>query len=120
MPSLDVVRIDRSDGITIQTSSRGILQLKKASFPTGNIAAVESKVNQILQGWYEDKIPLSQIAADDPVKLGVLQPNERIEGNQLITVTMYVRVHIFSLSPLDFEIRCSVEPILDDWWVGLR
>ena len=120
MPSLDVEEIGREDGIRIRTSSRGTLKLTKANFPTGNISAVESKVNQIVQGWFEDKIPLSQIAADDPVKQGVLLSNERIEGNQLVTTTMYVKVHIFSLNPLDWEIICSVEPVPDNWWVGLR
>ena len=120
MPSLDVLAISRVDGITIETSSRGVLKLSKADFPSGSISSVETKVNQILQAWFDDKIPLSQIPDDDPIKRGVLLANERIEGKQVIITTMYVRVHIFSLSPLEFVMCCSVEPIPDAWWVGTR
>ena len=120
MPSLDVKQINLSNGISIVTSSRGTLTLAKANFPTGNLASVESKVNIIIQGWFEDKIPLSQIPSDDPIKNNILLSNERIESNQLITITMYVKIHIYTLSPLGFQIRCSAEPIPSDWWVGLQ
>ena len=119
--------IDFSDGIRIVGSGIPDVWIKKADFPkiSPGEAEKEREMEGILtrdvQSNYEVKTPLSDFPNDDPVKLGQLLPNERIEKvtgkDYLITTVMYVAVHVFSTSPLKYTVRCSDLPIGGEWWV---
>ena len=66
---------------------------------------------------------LSDFLADDPVRNGVLQDNERIEkvkGKTYLVITLsYIDIHIFSQDPLRFTVKINgleAGPITGEWW----
>jgi len=66
---------------------------------------------------------LSDFLADDPVRNGVLQDNERIEkvkGKTYLVITLsYIDIHIFSQDPLRFTVKVNgleAGPITGEWW----
>ena len=117
MPALK--NIDLSDGINIDSTTLAKYELKAASFPAGNIPQVESLVNSYLKTAFEVIIPLDSLDVNDPLRqpAPTLSPRQEIVGSDLVTTTMFVVVHIFSLAPLEFTIVCSNSPPSSDWWV---
>lgn len=122
--------IDFSDGIRIIGSGVPSVWIKKADFPKVSPGEAEKEremegiLSRDLQANYEVKTLLSDIpdiTDDDPLMLGQLLPNERIEKirgkDTLITTLMWVAVHIFSTNPLKYTIRCSDSPIGGEWWL---
>lgn len=93
---------------------------------TGNadskMRQLEDKVRAVVQPSLEDRIPLADFPADDPVKLGQLLVNERIEGTDLVTRRDTFDIRIFSLKPLDYTIwlgwadQVGMTPPAN-WWV---
>lgn len=116
-----IKEISLAGGIRIVGDGIPSIEVKLAQFPvTGTLASREAAVNKLIQGYYEDKTLLSSLLADDPARLGILADNQRIEkisGKEyLIATLMWVQVHLYSLSPLKYTIRCSDFPITEEWW----
>lgn len=118
--------ISFADGVKIVGDGIPSVDIAIAQFPqTGTLANREAALNKLIQEQYEVKTLLSDLLADNPDERvfqdpPVLLPCERIEKivgkNYLITTTMFIQVHIYSLSPLKYTIRCSDEPITEEWW----
>ena len=125
MPSIKSV--DFSDGIRIEGSGIPSVWIHEKDFPkippgeAEKEKEMEGILSHDLQANYEVKTLLSDFPNNDPVKLGQLLPNERIEKitgkDYLITTIMYVVVHVYSTSPLKYTVRCSDEPIGGEWWL---
>ena len=119
--------VDFSDGIRIEGSGIPDVWVKEKDFPkippgeAEKEREMEGILSRDLQANYEVKTLLSDFPSDDPVRLGQLVPNERIEQikgkNYLITTIMYVAVHVFSTSPLKYTVQCSDSPIGGEWWL---
>jgi len=117
--------IDFSDGIRIVGSDfLPTVWIKEKDFPkippgeAEKEREMEGILSRDIQANYEVKTLLSEFPSDDPVRLGQLLPNERIEKisgkSYLITTVMYVKVHVFSTSPLKYTVRCSDLPITEE------
>lgn len=118
-----IKEISFADGIRIVGDGIPSIEVKLAQFPsTGAMASRETTLNKTIQANYEDRKLLSDFPLDDPVRQSppILTSNERIEKiagkDYLITTLMYVQVHLYSLSPLKYTIRCSDSPITGEWW----
>ena len=119
--------VDLSDGIKIVGSGIPDVWVKEKDFPKISPGEAEKEremegiLTKDLRANYEVKTLLSEFPNDDPVKLGQLLPNERIEKiagkDYLITTIMYVAVHVYSTSPLKYTIQCSDFPIGGEWWL---
>jgi len=111
-----IKEVSFANGIKIVGNNIPSVDITFAQFPsTGTLANRQAALNKLIQDFYEDKKLLSDFPLDDPVRLGQLLPCERIkkigEKDYLITTLMYVKVIIYSLSPLKYNIRCSDNPI---------
>lgn len=135
-----IVRVDFSDGILIECDGLPSVHITLAStsissesvggktylvaeFPkTGTLANREATLNKLIQEYYENKVLLSSLPADDQTRQvpPILSPDERIEKisgkDYLITTLMWIQVHLYSLSPLKYTTRCSDLPITGEWW----
>ena len=112
--------ISFQNGIKIVGDGIPSVDIAIAQFPsTGTLANRQTTINKLIQEQYEDRQLLSNFPSDDPVRQNppVLIPRERIEKigskDYLITTLMFVKVIIYSLSPLKYNIRCSDLPIPD-------
>lgn len=120
--------IDLSDGIRIIGSGAPSVWIKGANFPAlADAQILEGNLNNLIQSQYEKWTPLSEYPNDDPVKnkpKPILLINERIErvGNKdyLVAIIMYVAIHIFSINPLKYTVKCQnsrIGPIGGEWWL---
>ena len=121
MPAIK--EISFADGIRIVGDGIPSIEVKLAQFPkTGTLVSRETTLNKLIQEKYEETVLLSSLEPDDRLlqALPILLPCERIEKitgkDYLITTRMFVQVHIYSLSPLKYTIRCSDNPITGEWW----
>lgn len=121
-----VREIDLSNGIRIVTTG-SLLNIDRpaaeiAVLP-GNLKLKGQRLNKWLQRQYEHWTPLAEIENDSRIKQDppILLPYERIEGDNFVSTLMYIKAHIFSLSPLKLTTRCQNKqsgPITeDDWWL---
>ena len=83
-----------------------------------DVAMLEANMQYNLQVQYQrrDKKntwPPDHRLRDNPP---VLKPNEKEDGQDIITTLMFVDVHVFSRSPLNFTVKFSNSPISGDWW----
>lgn len=115
-----IKEISFQDGVKIMGDGIPSVDITVAQFPsTGNLASRQANLNKLIQDYYEDKKLLSDFPLDDPVRQNppILLPRERIEKiagkDYLITTLMFVKVIIYSLNPLKYNIRCSDDPISD-------
>lgn len=130
MPSIKGISF--ADGIKIDATDTGrSIEIKAVDFPDVSLSAtpewdLEVDLTQQLQSNFEASILLSTIPKEDPVKQEPPQLliNERIEEvsglDYLITTTMWVKVHVFSTSPLRYIVMCQnpgLGPITGDWWL---
>ena len=118
-----IKEISFANGIKIVGDGIPSVDIAFAQFPsTGTLGNREANLNKLIQGKYEEKVLLSSLEADDRVRQlsPMLLPCERIEKiggkGYLITTVMYVKIHLYSLSPLKYNICCSDEPITGEWW----
>jgi hypothetical protein len=124
-----VQRINCDDGISILTIeginfSESKLNIQsRLSAISGNLRKKESKFNEWLQlqSPFAMIIPLADLEPDDRVLLPqpVLLPWEYIEGNNFVSIKMYIQVHIYNDNPLDFNIMIQNKqegPITAEWW----
>ena len=126
MPAIK--EISFADGIRIEGDGIPSVWIKEIDFPkippgeAEKEREMEGILTRDLQANYEEKVLLSSLEADDRLlqALPILLPCERIEKisgkDYLITTRMFVQVHLYSLSPLKYTIRCSDDPITGEWW----
>ena len=89
----------------------------------GNLAKKENRFNKWLQVQpaFASVIPLIDLPADDRVVQDppVLLPYEYIDGDDFVSIKMYIAVHIYDDSPLSFNIKIQNKqagPITGEWW----
>lgn len=119
-----IKEISSADGIKIDCEGLASYWLKLVDFPKTQSwitpEAYGGILTDLIQPQYEQKFLVSSLSSDYHDGLTQLLPNERIEKIQgkdyLVITTMFVQVHIYSLSPLKYTIRCSDEPITGEWW----
>lgn len=124
-----VREIDLSDGLRIKmpnafefVESKFNIQGRLAGV-AGNLKKKEQRFNEWLQ--MQEPFAHTYLLADydldhpvhtDPDNL----PSWRwVDGDNVIEVTMWIAVHIYNDSPLDFTIRCQnreLGPITGEWW----
>lgn len=123
-------QVDLSDGIRIVGSGVPSVWIKEADFPKIPLGEAEKEremegiLSRDIQANYEVKTLLSEYPDDDPVRQGQLLINERIEKikgkNYLVSVQMYVAVHVYSTSPLKYTVICQNSrsgAIGGEWWL---
>lgn len=118
MPSIK--EIDLSNGIRIVGSALPDFDLLSIDFPaSADVADLEAKLTAMLQFQYEVRKKLNTFPNDDPIRQhpAVLPYNCRIAAGNLIITQMYVAIHVSSLAPLEYNIRCSDFPIGGNWWL---
>lgn len=120
--------IDLSDGIRIIGSGVPSVWVHGTDFPAiADAQILEGNLNNLIQSQYEKWTPLSEYPDDDPVKnkpKPILLINERIEKisgtSYLVSIKMYIAVHVFSTDPLKYTVCCQnsrVGPIGGEWWL---
>ena len=129
MPPIKEISFDK--GIKIVGDGIPSVDIAIADFPKVPPGEAEKEremegiLTRDLQANYEVKILLSDIAIENPDDRvlqdpPILLPCERIEKiagkNYLITIRMFVEVHIYSVNPLKYNICCSDNPITGEWW----
>ena len=108
MPAIS--KIDLTNGIEITGSS---IPNRFVSGDTlivaGSLMYLEGIASDYLQNIYEKSINVNTLPSNAPQRQNppILGRRERLEGNNLITTTMYIKVHLFSKSPLKFTVICS-------------
>lgn len=125
-------QVDLSDGIRIVGSGVPSVWIKEKDFPKipSGEAEKEREMEGILirdiQANYEKKTLLSEYPDDDPVKQDPpkLLINERIEKikgkDYLVSILMYIAVHIYSTNPLKYTVKCQnsrAGAIGGEWWL---
>ena len=104
------------NGIRIEGDGIPSVNIAVSQFPSiGALANRQAALNRLLQEYYEVEELLSSYPPDDPVRAAILNSNQRIQKisgqDYVITTLMYIKVIIYSLSPLKYNIRCSDLPI---------
>lgn len=127
MPPVRSINLD--DGISILTSeglsfieSKLNVQGRLAGV-AGNLKKKEAKFNAWfqLQPAFATVIALADLPPDDRALQDppVLLPWEYIDGDDFVSIKMYVAVHIYDDSPLRFNIRIQnkeIGPVTGEWW----
>jgi len=90
---------------------------------SGNLKKKEDKFNEWLQlqPAFSTIIPLADLEPDDRALEvpPVLLPYEYVDGSDFIAIKTYIAVHIYTASPLSFNIRIQNKqagPITGEWW----
>ena len=122
-----IKRISFDNGILIEGDGIPSVNFTFAQFPSsGNLSQRETRLNQLVQRVYEDWVRLDTLDPADPVRqtLPTLLVNERIERqagvDYLVTTVMWAQVHVFSVNPWRYTIRCQnpeLGPIAGEWWL---
>lgn len=116
----DGVAILMSDGTQFIESKLNI-QGRLAGV-AGNLTKKEKRFNEWLQVQpaFASVIPLIDLPVDSRILQDppVLLPYEYIDGDDFVSIKMYIAVHIYD-SPLSFNIRIQnkqIGPIVGEWW----
>jgi len=122
--------INKQDGIYILMSngvifSESALNIQgRLAGVSGNLAKKEAKFNEWIQVQppFAYTFPITDYPEDHPVNTdpGNLPSWRWIAGDNVIEVTMWIAVHIYSEAPLDFTVKCQnreLGPIVGDWWL---
>ena len=127
MPPVREINLD--DGINVLMSngvqfieSKLNIQGRLAGV-AGNLKKKEDKFNEWLQMQkpFAYTYPLSEYDQDHPVHTDPdnLPPWRWVDGDNVVEVNMWIAVHIYNDSPLEFTIRCRNResgPITGEWW----
>ena len=127
MPPVRSINLD--NGIDILTSFGVNFQMPKVNIQgrlagvAGNLKKKEAKFNERLQiqPAFATIIALADLPPDDRAlqEPPALLPYEYIDGDDFVSIKMYVEVHIYDDSPLSFNIRIQNKqagPIMGEWW----
>lgn len=111
----DGIRVIGSDGRTVQFQAATIVALP------GNLKLIDQRLNTLFQQQYESRFQLADYEPDHRVRQEppTLHVWERIEGDELVVTTMWVAIHIYSLSPLKLIPKFQnkeLGPITGEWW----
>ena len=87
-----------------------------------SLTNIDTRLTNLMQRTLEDWVNLKSLPAQDEARQRppILNSRERIEviGNDsyLVTRVMWFAIHVYSLNPLSFTTRFSMEPIIGEWW----
>ncbi len=118
--AVSVKEINLDNGIRIVGSaSTPDFDLLSIDFPASvDPNDLSAKLTAMIQRQYEIRKKLNTFPNNDPVRQHppVLPYNCRIAAGNLIITQMYVAIHVYSLAPLKYNIRCSKFLIEGEWW----
>ncbi len=122
MPAISSINL--TNGIKIDGVGIPSVNLPVGNFPSsGTLAVRETYIQNLIQAAYEQSFLVSSLTPDEGArqKPPILKNYERIETiggkTYLIRKLMFISFHLFSMSPWNYTIRCSDEPIIGEWWL---